>query len=172
MSVRRAAILSSLALAGASMLLAWPDALGPRGELEAPVAQEPAATLTEATAEGMIDAAVILLPDLGYRLDILISPEPGAPPPRQGKPTVLLERPGMDSGGIEPFVDLIGVGAFRVEGTFAKPGRWRFRIGFQDRLHDLVLDVAMPDWTTPDRGSGAPRSSIGHLLDDLGGGWL
>jgi hypothetical protein len=170
MSARLIAIVAAAGWVGLAVLLALPVVRSSDSEPVLPDAGPPAASLRETTANGLIEAKVFLLPNLGYRLDILVSQEPGAPPPRVIRPTVILEMDGMDMGRSRPSLYLAGVGEFRAEGTFAMPGRWRFRVGFKEELFDLEV-------TTPPSGerapaSGATGSSFGHLLGHLSGGWL
>lgn len=170
MSARLIAIVVAAGWVGLAVLLALPALRGSGADPVLPDDGAPAASLVESTSNGLIEAKVFLLPNLGYRLDILVSQESGAPPPRVIRPTVILEMDGMDMGRSRPSLHLAGIGEFRAEGTFAMPGRWRFRVGFEEELFDLEV-------TTPPSGgraptSGATESSFGHLLDHLSGGWL
>ena len=132
----------------------------------------PVAALEQPTSNGLLKAELFLLPDLGYRLDLFFSLDPGAPPPRILRPTVILEMEGMDMGRTEPSLTLVGMGEFSASGSFPMPGQWRFRIGFEDEFFDLPVRVPEPSPSLPAPVPSPARSSFGHLVSHLKGTWL
>lgn len=131
----------------------------------------PAAALEQQTSGGLLEAKLFLLPELGYRLDLFVSRDPGAPAPQSILPTVILEMEGMDMGRTEPPLTLIGIGEFRASGSFLMPGRWRFRLGFEDELFDLPVSVPASS-SDPAPAPSPARSSFGHFATRREGAWL
>ena len=128
----------------------------------------PIATLEQSTSNGLLKAELFLLPDLGYRLDLLLSRDPAAPPPRIQRPTVILEMEGMAMGRTELPLLLVAMGEFSASGLFPMPGQWRFRIGFEDELFDLPVRV-------PEAALQIPLSSpdsLGRFVNRPEGAWL
>lgn len=133
---RIAAIIAAIVavLAGA---LALPALRG--SDPPADAAEAPAARGSEQVGAWFVEADVTLLPNLGYRLDILLTRDAGAPPPDRQRPIVVVGMDGM--ADVEPPLTLLAAGDWQAEGILPMPGRWRFGIGFDEGLLELVVDV-------------------------------
>ena len=178
------AVVAALGLVALTVVLALPAIRG----VDPPVVTSgdptrPVAVMERRTSYGVLEAEVFLLPDLKYRLDIRVSLDPSASPPRIVRPRVILEMAKMDMGRVEPPLLLSGMGEFQAEGALSMPGEWRFRLGFEDELFDLLVNVpesvgrpepiTSPEpITNPEPITSPGPSAFGHLLDHLGAGWL
>lgn len=132
----------------------------------------PVAVLEQPTSGGLLRAELFLLPNLDYRLDLLVSLDPEAPGPQILRPTVILEMDGMGMGRTEPPLLLLGMGEFSASGTFQMPGQWRFRVGFGDELFDLRVAVPAPSPSGFVPASGSAGQSFGNLANFSKGTWL
>lgn len=94
---------------------------------------------SEQIEDWLVEADVTLLPDLGYRLDIHLTRDVGAPPPDRLRPLVVVSMDGMPD--VMPPLMILGAGNWRAEGTLPMSGRWRFGIGFGEDRVELVVDV-------------------------------
>ena len=149
------------------VLFGVPAPASPDGDPNRPVA-----AFKQRTSGAVLEAELFLLPELGYRLDLFVSPDPSAPPRRSIRPTVTLEMEGMDMGRTEPPLTLTGISEFRATGSFPMPGRWRFRLGFEDELFDLPVSVPALSPANPEPMPSPARSSFGHFVDHREGAWL
>jgi hypothetical protein len=137
----RLAAIAAVAVAAFAGALALPVLRGldpPQVGAEAGLA----ASSAEQIGAWLVQADVALLPDLGYRLDIRLTRDVGAPPPDRLRPIVVVGMEGM--ADTRPPLTLVGSGDWRAEGTLPMPGRWRFGIGFGEDLTELVVDVPPP----------------------------
>lgn len=132
--IAAAAAVATLAFAGA---LALPALRG---------AELPSAAVAGLAAQGarhvgawLVEADLWLLPDQGYRLDVRLTRDVGAPAPDRLRPIVVLAMDGMHR--FEPPLALVGPGDFRAEGRLPMPGRWRVSVGFDEGTLDLLVDV-------------------------------
>ena len=99
----------------------------------------PDARLSRQTAAGQLEAELFLEPGLTWQLDIHVAPEVSSV--GQDRPTVILEMADMEMGRGEPPLQLGAAGEFDAEGQVPMPGRWRFQVGVQDELLDMVVSV-------------------------------
>lgn len=173
MASRILPIFGALAILGLVVLLALPALRGPGNPVASPEGPvNPVAIFEQQTSGGLLEAELFLLPDLGYQLDLRVSLDPSSSPPRILRPSVILEMEGMDMGRTEPSLTMTGAGDFSAIGTFAMPGRWRFRLGFESELYDLRVDVPPASRANSAPTSRSSQSSFGHLMSHLGGSWL
>ena len=129
-----AAAVSTLAL---TLTLALPVLWG--GTPQPVEAAELAAQGSRSIGPWLVEADVTLLPALGYRFDIRLTRDLAAPPPDRLRPIVVVEMTAMHS--FEPPLTLMGAGEYQAEGILPMPGRWRFRVGFDEGSLDLAVDV-------------------------------
>lgn len=102
-------------------------------------AAELAAQGSQSIGSWLVEADVTLLPALGYRFDIRLTRDLAAPPPDRLRPIVVIEMITMHS--FEPPLVLMGAGEYQAEGILPMPGRWRFRVGFEEGSLDLTVNV-------------------------------
>lgn len=134
---RMAAIAAAAAVVAFAGLLALPALRGAAPPADAAMAS--AARGSERLGAWLVEADAALLPNLGYRLDIRLTGDAGAPPPDTLRPEVVVSMNGMPD--IAPALTATGAGAWRAEGTLPMAGRWRFGIGLDGGLMTLPVDV-------------------------------
>lgn len=172
---RIVAALAALILLGLIAALSAPVLIGVRSPVLSPLdSARPVATLEQPTSAGFLKAELFLLPELGYRLDLLVTLDPEASSPLTPSPTVMLEMEGMVMDRVEVPLELVAMAEFRARGSFPMPGRWLFRIGLEDELFSLPVSVSQTSVSSPPPtpAAGSTGSTFGHLLDHLAGGWL
>jgi hypothetical protein len=98
-----------------------------------------AAELFVQTDMGLLEAQVVLLPDLGYELDVHVQRDAGAV--GQVRPTIVLAMLDMDMDPLKPSLLLLSANEFHGAGRFSMPGRWRFQLGFGKELHNFEVTV-------------------------------
>ena len=133
---------SRIAAAGAVATLALAAVLALpalRGPAPAPPAAEAAAAQgSRQLGDWLVEAAVNLLPDRGYRIDVRLTRTAGAPPPDRLRPVLILSMDGMQA--VEPPLLPVGGDDYRAEGRFPMTGRWKVSVGLEEGMLDLVVD--------------------------------
>lgn len=99
-----------------------------------------AAELSVQTDMGLLEAQVVLLPDLNYELDVHVDRDAEAV--GQIRPTLVLEMMDMNMEPVSPPLHVLSANEFHGAGRFSMPGRWRFQLGFGEDLHDLEVLVS------------------------------
>jgi hypothetical protein len=98
--------------------------------------------LSQQVDGGLLRATLDLDEGRGFTLAVTFSPNSPAEDLSLVQPRVIMLMPDHDMG-LMP-VDLLrrADGTWQATGTFSMPGRWRFRIGYDDELYPL--DVSVP----------------------------
>ena len=141
MLIKIASALFGLPMLALAALFAW-GALrsGPESQVDSGAAQ-PAATLSEQLADGLIEAQVYVLGDLAYRIEIQFSPGSTSTIPSTMPPEVHLTMVSMHMDGFDQPLELVGPGAWRSQGKIPMAGMWIMNVGYGDEFAELLFDA-------------------------------
>ena len=139
MLIKIASVLFGLPMLALAALCAWRIVRsGPESEPD-PGADQPAATLSEQFADGLIEAQVYVLGDLAYRIEIQFSPGSISNIPSSMPPVVNLSMVSMHMDGFDQTLKLVGPGAGRSKGKILMAGMWIINVGYGDEFAEVLF---------------------------------
>lgn len=97
----------------------------------------PAAILSEQLSDGMIEAQVYVLGNLGYRIEIQFSPSFTSNISSTMPPEVSLSMESMHMDGLNQPLELVGNGAWQGQGEVPMAGIWIVNVGYGDEFAEV-----------------------------------
>ena len=139
MLIKIASALFGVPMLALAALFAWGGLRsGPQSEPD-PRADQPAATLSEQLADGLIEAQVYVLGDLAYRIEIQFSPGSTSNIPSTMPPDVNFSMVSMHMDGFDQPLELVGPGAWRSKGKIPMAGMWIMNVGYGDEFAEVLF---------------------------------
>jgi hypothetical protein len=90
---------------------------------------------------GLLSATLDVEEDRGFTLAVTFSPHSPHEDLSLVQPKVIMIMPDHDMGPTPVSLLRRADGTWQASGTFPMPGRWRFRIGYDDELYPLDVNV-------------------------------
>lgn len=103
--------------------------------------EEAVATVSDALSDGLIEAQIFALGDREVLLEIQFSPNADAPKTARMRPVVNFAMVDMHIDGINPPLELVAAGVWRVYLKLPRAGRWLVNIGMGEDFAEAEFDA-------------------------------
>ncbi|MES2143329.1 MAG: hypothetical protein V4516_03025 [Pseudomonadota bacterium] len=101
----------------------------------------PIASVTGTFSDGRLDAQIYAAGNQNVRLEVQFTPDAGETATVDIRPDVYVAMVGMNMGGFDPPLELVGAGAWRANFQVPMAGRWVASVGFGEEFAEVEFDA-------------------------------